>query len=359
MSDFDDYARDGLGKAKWTFTTRRVDKADVFGFTRSFATARPGDLVLARVSSIGHHAKLQLSVGRAATSYIGDWAVLSCGNRYAPDQFEGVAEINSDGCDLLAGGGLIGRMRVSHQRIIDSTKLTPIALLTGRDGKPLNVAQYALPSAQARKALPVFLVVGSSMNAGKTTAAASLAHGFTRAGIQVAAIKLTGTGAFGDFNMFQDAGVQQVLDFTDAGMASTYMEPIPRLEQAFQSLTAHAIDNGAELAVIELADGLYQQETAALLKSTYLRNQAVGLMFATADAISAVGATRHLTEQGLVPKAISGKISCSPLSVAEVESNVAIPVLSREMLCNPGVAVELLPAEFKTASPFNSHQFAA
>ena len=347
MSNFIEYASLGLKKAKWTFTTRRVNRTDVLGFSESFAKARSGDLVLARISHIGHHTKLQLSSGRPATSYVDDWVVLACGDRYAPDQFEGIAEIDPVCSDLLAAGGLIGRMRISHQRISANTKLRPIAMLTDDMGTVLNLDQYQLPSVCDKNPIPVFLVVGTSMNAGKTTAAASLAHGFTRAGIKVAGIKATGTGAFGDYHMFQDAGVEKVLDFTDAGMASTYKQPISKLEQAFQTLTAHAAVSGAEVAVVELADGIYQRETAALLKSNRVRSQVAGVIFATSDAISAVSGVKQLTEQDLLPIAISGKVSLSPLSVSEIEANTPTPVLTREKLCDADVASGLLPHKAK------------
>ena len=52
---------------------------------------------------------------------------------------------------------------------------------------------------------------------------ASIVRGLTAAGYRVAAGKVTGTGAGGDFHMFVDAGATRVLDFTDFGFSSTYL----------------------------------------------------------------------------------------------------------------------------------------
>lgn len=49
-----------------------------------------GDLVLARVTELGQHYRLELPDGRRATLYEGDEIVVAYGNRYAPDQFEAV-----------------------------------------------------------------------------------------------------------------------------------------------------------------------------------------------------------------------------------------------------------------------------
>ncbi|MBS4009949.1 MAG: hypothetical protein KGZ72_04255, partial [Roseovarius sp.] len=112
-----------LTDAKWTFSTRRVNHTDIAGLDTAFAAARPGDLILAQVESLGQHHRVQLSTGRPSLIYPGDMVVLACGARYAPDQFEGLAEIDPNGADLLAGGGCIGRMVARNERIKNATRL--------------------------------------------------------------------------------------------------------------------------------------------------------------------------------------------------------------------------------------------
>jgi hypothetical protein len=96
--------------AKWAFSTRRVNRSDIQGHVTDVASAKAGDLILGRVVSIGQHPRIQLTSGRPSKLYPGDLVVLPCGARYAPDQFEGLAEIDPEGCDMLAGGGCLGRM---------------------------------------------------------------------------------------------------------------------------------------------------------------------------------------------------------------------------------------------------------
>ena len=114
------------------------------------------------------------------------------------------------------------------------------------------------------------------MNAGKTLAATSLLHGLKAAGFRVAGIKATGTGSGGDLWIMRDAGADLVLDFTDAGFASTYLAPIAELEAATLRLIDHAAMQACDAAVIEIADGLQQQETAALIRSSALRRRTAG-----------------------------------------------------------------------------------
>lgn len=340
--------------AKWAFTTRRVARADVAGLGDGIAHAVSGDLVLGQVVKVGQHKKIQLAEGRYSDAYLGDHVVLTCGDRYAPDQFEAVAELDPDGADLVAGGGIVGRMREAHAKMAAPTRIKPLGLLLDGDGEAINIARYALPERPVPREVTVIAVVGASMNAGKTTAAASLAHGLHRAGFRVAAIKATGTGAFGDFNAFCDAGIPVVADFTDAGMASTYRQPLERIERGFRSLVVHAAEQEAEVVVVELADGVFQTETKELLRGSAVRDTLKGVLFAAPDALGAVGGVSFLRQIGLEPFAVSGMVSCSPLAVAEAEAAVRVPVATREDLCDPKRASKLV-AGFLTQPANGSH----
>ena len=327
--------------AKWAFTTRRVTQQDAIGLSSQLGHVEAGDLVLARVIRVGHHQRLQMASGRHSTLYPGDHIVVACGDRYAPDQFEGIATLDTRESQLLAGGGVIGKVRKAHQRMGPPTALKPLALLTDQQGKTLNLANYRVADGQTEGGIPVFVVIGNSMNAGKTTAAVSLAHGLQNAGLEVAGIKATGTGAFGDYHAFMDAGIRMVMDFTDAGMATTYRQPMERIEQGLQSLLAQAQGLGANVAVVEIADGIFQQETATLLRSRLFAEHLRGVLFAAPDALSAVAGVRFLENRGIVPFAVSGKVSCSPLAMEEFAVQCEVPVVTREDLCQADIAMNL------------------
>lgn len=340
-------------QAKWAFSTRRVARDDARQLIQDVTQARPGDLMLGRVARIGFQKRLQLASARPSDLYVGDLVVMACGARYAPDQFEGLAELASDEVDVLAAGGVVGLMRQRNARVGLPTRVAPIGLLANAEGEVLNAADYGLPRRQVSVGMTVIVVVGASMNSGKTTASASLAHGLQRAGYEVAAIKATGTGAFGDFNTFADAGVRFVADFTDAGMVSTYQQPLERIEAGLETLLAHAAAAGCEIAVVELADGVLQQETAALLRRPSVRERFAGLLFAAPDALAAVGGCSILREIGLTPFALSGVLSLSPLGAQEAEAATGLRVLGREELCDPAHASALV-AGLRWAAPLRA-----
>ena len=342
MKTIDFNLRNTIRNAKWAFTTRRVQKDHTYSLCAELDKALSGDLVLAKVKHVNQHKNLQLDIGRSSELYLNDYIVVACGDRYAPDQFEAIAQLDARGSDLVAGGGIIGKMRHFNQKMNKPTQVVPLGLLTNRYGKVINTADYALPSCSSvPENLNILCVVGTSMNAGKTTAAASLAHGLQKAGHNVAGVKITGTGAYGDYNAFLNAGIPTVADFTDAGMATTYHQPIERIESGFASLMTHAKNQGASIAVVEIADGLFQYETKQLLTDSLLRRHCDGFLFACPDAMSAVGGVQQLSAWGIKPMAVSGMISLSPLACAEAEAVNSVAIVSREELRTPEIALSL------------------
>ena len=349
MTVLHDLGPDLLARAKWAFTTRRVRRDDAVRLAGDLPAAVAGDLILCAVVDIGQHPKIQLADRRSSTAYPGDLVVLCLGDRYAPDQFMARAAIEGPLLALVAGGGVAGTVEAMHDFMEEPTTLRPLARLAQGDGRPINVADYALAPRIVPEDVTVLCVVGASMNSGKTTAAAALAHGLARAGHAVAGIKATGTGAFGDFNALEDAGVP-VSDFTDAGMATTFRMPLGRIERGFETLVGHAAEAGARVCVVEIADGVFQAETQAILRGSAIRDRMDGLMLAVPDALGAYGGARALAECGLAPFALSGLVSCSPLAAAEASAATNLPVMTREALCDPG-AVSRLVAPYLRGAP--------
>ena len=328
--------------AKWAFTTRRVSQNDAVDIRRDVECAKSGDLLLGRIQSIGSHQRIQLRDGRPSNLFIGDLIVAACGARYASDQFEGVAKISMEGADLLAGGGCLGKMRLRNAKMKLPTRVEPLGLLTDEAGVTLNLDRYKLPQAIRPRSLKAIAVIGASMNSGKTDAVSSLVHGLKQANFRVAALKVTGTGAYGDFNSYADAGSDFTADFTDAGMVSTYLQPLHRIERAIDILLGTAATEGCDIAVVEFADGVLQNETAALLRNQGVRKAFIGFLYAVPDSLAALGGCYALGQIGISPIALTGLISQSPLNILEAESATGLTVLSREALRDPAQASCLL-----------------
>ncbi|MBS0485356.1 MAG: DUF1611 domain-containing protein [Proteobacteria bacterium] len=335
-----------IRNASWAFTTRRVTRDTAKILLPLEGKPQPGDLILATVDFLGQHPGLQLPNGRRKQLFPGDEIVVAYGNRYASNQFEAVIPETFGPCHLVAGGGIASRAVSWHVSMKKGpTLITPIGVLGDLNNKRMNLSDFALsPLNEIKTRLPTAIaVVGTGMDSGKTQSCAFLVRGLISAGLRVAYAKITGTGAGGDTWLLTDAGAYPVLDFTDAGMATTYMITIEQLELLLMTLMGHIANENVDAMVLEIADGVMQQETAALLKSPVFASLVAGIVMASQDSMGASAGIHFLKHYAKPPVlAISGIISAAPLQVREAEIALNLPVYDREGLATPENAMSIL-----------------
>jgi hypothetical protein len=310
---------------KWSYVTRGMPEGLQTSIGAHAAAPRSGDLVLARVVSLGAHGHLENRHGRRMRLYRGDIIVGTYGNRYATDFYEGYVPEGAI-CHLLTAGGLIGTVASRHEAQHEPTELEVLGAVLDADGRPLSTETFAreIPALEIPRVATV-AVVGSGMNAGKTTTVAGLVHGFTRTGFATGAGKVTGSGSGKDRWAYIDAGADPVLEFLDFGMPSTFGYDISRLSATMMGIRSALALEGADVAVLELADGLLQEDTHHLLGD--LAGVADAVVLASVDALSAQAGVEVLTGLGLPIVAISGLVTRSPLAVRETERATNLPVV--------------------------------
>lgn len=331
-----------LDRAKRAFVTRRANLGRAVALSQAGAP-RSGDLVLASVVELGHHPKLETREGRRAQLHVGDDIVVVYGARYAPDQFEAVVPANVSPCDLVASGGIAAHTLARHAKVRKPTMIAPLGRLIGANGAPLNLDQFALsaeaPNAPVRN---VIAVAGTSMNAGKTTVAVNLIRGLTRGGVRVGACKVTGTGSGGDYWAMLDAGAARVLDFTDAGFSTTAGMDISLVERGAHRLVSELEASDVDVVVVEIADGLLQKETAALLSPpSAFAARLDAIVLAAADSMGARAAAHWMSARNLPLRAVSGLVTASPLAAREAQAGMNIEVLSTKALAEAACATRV------------------
>lgn len=351
MRTFFDPSR--LARSKVGYTARRLDVNQPFTLVnRPRVRPRHGDLVVATVTEVGRYGWLMTAAGRSATLYIGDELVLACGARYAPDEFEAELPDNLELCDLASRGGLMGVVRSRHAAAPEPTRLRPLGLLGDSNERIINLSDLALPDPPFPvRRPPTFIVFGTAMNSGKTTTAACLGRGLTQAGLRVGAAKVTGTGNSNDPWMYRDAGVAEVLDFIDAGLAGTFRIPVARLLRCIAFLRAHLIARGVDAVILEVADGLLHRETAKLFRHSLMRQLADAVLFAAGDSAGAVWGVRALEEAGYPVLVVSGSLTRSPLAIQETQAELDVPIYSSSDLVDPAVAGGILERAIAGITP--------
>lgn len=347
-----------LQRAKTAYTTRFLadrlaDDATCYSLrTGPDVTPRPGDVVLARVTEIGKHKRIETEHSRRAHLFVGDEVLVAYGHRYAPDQFEAEVPEDLSTAHLIAAGGIIGRVTAQHASIDCATLLEPIGLLADDDGvvtlerlAPLSATEppadpESVPNDTARPT--VVAVLGTSMNSGKSTTLANLVHGLSKSGLTVAAGKVTGTGAGGDPRMFADAGASRVLDFTDFGHPSTFRLAHTTVRSLLSSMIEELTEPATDVIVLEIADGVYQAETARLLADPLFAASVDRVVFAAADALGAGAGVQVLQQAGHDVMLLSGVVTASPLAAREAAAVLDVPVVNTYELAEPDLASSLL-----------------
>jgi hypothetical protein len=314
------------------YVLRRVPEASFASLLALSDQPRPGDVALAQMEKIGRNANLELSNGRRCSLHEGDVLAVVFGNRYATMQFEGYARLDEDRCDLLSMGGVCGLVESKHEKAADPSKLRLIGFIGDPDGRLLRLRQFALAPRLSSSQPHVVVVCGTSMDAGKTYTALSLIMGLRQQGFRVAAIKLTGTATGKDTWNMLDAGACIALDFVDGGLPSTYLCSADELVALHHLLIAHAASHEPNYVVVEIADGLLQNETAALLQNRRFTRTVDAWVFAAGDPLGAAGGVGVLRKWGIEPLAISGVVSMSALGIRETQIATELPCLTARSL---------------------------
>ncbi|MGH3727163.1 MAG: hypothetical protein ACRDTU_00235 [Micromonosporaceae bacterium] len=332
-----------LEKAKAAFTTRRVPRNRMRTLVSGTVRPRSGDLVLAAVTRIGQHRKIEQPNGRRAMLHVGDEILVTYADRYAPDQFEAQVPHDLGRAQLVAAGGVAATMLSRSRDVRNATDILPIGLVGDSYGRALNLSDFGLKAVKPDRPRPrTIAIIGTSMNSGKTTTIQHMVHSLSSAGVATGATKVTGTGSGGDYWVMLDAGALRMLDFTDAGLASTYRQPISTVERVVRQLVDHLTHARSDVNFVEVADGVYQRETALLLQSKVFHSLVDAVLFTAADAAGAAAGVAELRRAGLDVVGVTGRLTRSPLAIREAERAVELPVFTRAQLADPKTVCELI-----------------
>ncbi|MEW6636329.1 MAG: hypothetical protein AB1425_05885 [Actinomycetota bacterium] len=214
---------------------------------------KTGDYVVGEVvSPPSRLSRIELATGRMVEVVEGDLVVGAFGVRYAT--LEAVGGWQGIGLDrtmeALTGAGLFGK---STSR---STLLPTLLTLAYRghvivEGEKATMRGY-VPRVERREfRLPVVLLIGTSMSAGKTTSAKVIVRLLREKGLTVIGAKLTGAGRYRDILAMQDAGAEHIYDFVDAGLPSTIV-PEREYREALGSLLSQIAAVEADVLVAEV-----------------------------------------------------------------------------------------------------------
>jgi uncharacterized NAD-dependent epimerase/dehydratase family protein len=192
-------------------------------------------------------------------------------------------------------------------------------------GRVLNIADAALPlRTTLGETAPIVMIAGTSMNSGKTYAATELIKQATRAGLRVAAGKLSGVACLRDTLNMADHGAVKTASFLDCGMPSTV--DVADLAPAAKAIIAKLNEVNPDLIVIELGDGIlggYSVDT--VFADLELLDATAAIVFCASDYVGAWGGIELLRRRGVEVDVISGSVTDSKMGEDYVKTEFGVP----------------------------------
>lgn len=290
---------------------------------------RAGDVVVVRaLTDSATYNMLELPTGRLAKINPGDLLIGVLGRRRALKGFVGDVPPSlksGDQLHLLNMGGVIGYCTGHHSSLGDAINLEVIGLVCDDEGRVLNIADAALPSRTSLgETAPIVMIAGTSMNSGKTYAATELIKQATRAGLKVAAAKLSGVACLRDTLNMADHGAVVTASFLDCGLPSTV--DVADLAPSAKAIIARLNESSPDLIVIELGDGIlggYSVET--VFADSELLEATAAMVFCASDYVGAWGGIELLRRRGVDVDVISGSVTDSRMGEDYIKTHFNVP----------------------------------
>jgi hypothetical protein len=289
---------------------------------------RAGDVVVARaLTDSATYNMLELPTGRLAKVNPGDLIVGVLGRRRALKGFVGDVPPTiaaGDELHLLNLGGVIGSCTGHHSSLSDAIRIKVIGLACDEKGKTLNIADGALtPKSALGATAPLVIIAGTCMNSGKTYAATEVIKQATRAGLRVAAGKLSGIACLRDTLNMADHGAVATASFLDCGLPSTV--GAEDLSPVAKAIIARLNESAPDLIVIELGDGIlggYSVET--VFEDPELRAATAALVFCASDYVGAWGGIELFRRRGIEVDLVAGSVTDSQMGEDYIEREFGV-----------------------------------
>ncbi len=294
-----------------------------------------GDYVVGEVlDTRGHLQQVELPGGRMVEVMEGDLVVGAFGRRVATLEAVGNWEdIGADGrFNALTSAGLFGKNTSLSPFIGAPMPLAYVGHVV-RDGRKLTMSQFAPEVPATRFDIPVILIVGTSMSAGKTMSGRIIVHLLSQMGLDVVGVKLTGAARYRDMLSFGDAGASAIYDFVDAGLPSSACDEVT-YRDALSHLLSRIARDAPDVVVAEAGASPLEPYNGAVAKEM-IRDQVKFKLLCAQDPYAVVGVQAAFQR---APDLVAGGAANTQAGIELVQKLSGLPALN---LMDPGSRDEL------------------
>jgi hypothetical protein len=232
----------------------------------------------------------------------------------------------------LAACGAVGELIDAGPRGMSHlARVRFLGVVRDGSGTSLTIDQFALrvPEPLTDWGAPVFLVVGTSSQVGKTTAAVNVLRSLLRTGYtRVLGLKATGTSSLTELHSFYDAGAEQCFDCLDFGLPTTHPSGRAHVDATFAAMLDVCLSTPADAVVIECGGDIIGASVPAFLACLQIRRPDAKVVLVAPDALAALGAKTVLGQMGWSITLITGPCTDTLSIQQRTESLCGLPALN-------------------------------
>ena len=289
---------------------------------------RPGDIVVVEALDEKRvYDQLELITGRLAHISKDDVIAGTIGSRRALRGFvgDGPTQVHvGDTLHVLNMGGVIGVATSANPDFGHPLRVKLLGLAV-RNGRVLNIGDDAIPPANHLKVkIPIIVVAGTCMAAGKTRAACEIIAWLNQRGFRLGALKLSGVAALRDTLNMEDHGALDALSFLDAGHPSTagFDDLAPMAKGLRNAMAQNELDG----IVVEMGDGIIGgYGVQSFYRDAELRRAVTVHVMCANDLVAAWGAREIARQLGRDIDIMSGPATDNLVGEQYVENELGIP----------------------------------
>jgi hypothetical protein len=233
---------------------------------------------------------------------------------------------------VLADCGIVGEL------VGDSPIAKPylgevkyLGTLRDENNRDLNLRQFSLPPAnsQADYGASLFVLVGTSAEAGKTTAALAVLESLRHHGRSaVLALKATGVASLRELMTYRDFGAIDAFDFVDFGLPSTCPAKRSDIGPMFEHMLDTCLATPAEAVIMECGSDMLGASVPVFLECLKRRRSQMKIILAAADPLGALGGKTVLKDMGLEVDLITGPCTDTPTALERTRTLCGVTALN-------------------------------
>ena len=233
---------------------------------------------------------------------------------------------------ILSSSGIIGELHGwSAQRKSPLGKVKFLGTVGPKQSGRTNIKKFSVAGAKSNSdnGAPVYLILGTSAEVGKTTAGLTILRSLLHQGHStVVVLKATGTSSIVELLTYRDFGASAAFDCVDFGIPTTYPSDRSDISRVFNRAIKHILAMPADAVLIECGGDILGANVPVFLGCLKQKRSAEKIVLAAADSLAALGGLSILDKMGFSVNLLTGPCTDTPTLLERTQKLCGVRALN-------------------------------